>query len=110
MKSDLDYVAHINKYCHEITQFVSGLSFDEFCGDMLTNKSSAFTIMLIVESTRKISDAFKGTYPNIPWRKVTGMGDVVFDTYHEINCETLWQIIRDNVPELLEFTDEILKK
>jgi len=66
--------------------------------------------MPIVESARKISDAFKSAYPGVPWKKITVMRDVVFDTYHEINCETLWQIIRDNVPELLEFTDEILKK
>lgn len=41
-------------------------------------------------------------YPQIPWREVMGMRDIIVHHYFEIDAEVILATVRENVPQLLE--------
>jgi len=108
MRDDIKYIARINKYCHEVLAFVEGYDFEQFLDDLKTNRASAATVEQIGETAKKIGIDLKSGYNHIPWRKIMGIRDVIARDYEGINWETVWQVIKGNIPELLTYTQEIL--
>ena len=55
---------------------------------------------IISEASRHLSSALKTRHPNIPWRKVAGIGNVLRHEYERIAHDVLWHVIRDDLAEL----------
>lgn len=41
-------------------------------------------------------------YPQIPWREVMGMRDIIVHHYFEIDADVIFATVQDSVPQLLE--------
>lgn len=48
-------------------------------------------------------------YPQIPWREVMGMRDIIVHHYFEIDADVIFATVRENVPELLSIISLIKK-
>lgn len=48
-------------------------------------------------------------YPQIPWREVMGMRDIIVHHYFEIDADVIYATVRESVPELLNIIN-IIKK
>ena len=48
-------------------------------------------------------------YPQIPWREVMGMRDIIVHHYFEIDADVFYATVRESVPELLNIIN-IIKK
>ena len=43
--------------------------------------------------------------PEIPWREVIGMRNHIVHGYFDINCDLVWDVIKNDIAPLLEATD-----
>ena len=48
-------------------------------------------------------------YPQIPWRDVMGMRDIIVHHYFEIDADVIFATVRESVPELLSIISLIKK-
>lgn len=48
-------------------------------------------------------------YPQIPWREVMGMRDIIVHHYFEIDADVIFATVRESVPELLKIINLIKK-
>jgi len=48
-------------------------------------------------------------YPAVPWKLIAGMRDRISHGYDGIDCATLWDTVRDDVPGLLVTVAQMLK-
>lgn len=48
-------------------------------------------------------------YPQIPWREVMGMRDIIVHHYFEIDADVIFATVRESVPELLSIISLIKK-
>jgi uncharacterized protein with HEPN domain len=55
---------------------------------------------IISEASRHLSPAMKARHPNIPWKKVAGIGNVLRHEYERIAHDVLWQVVRHDLAEL----------
>lgn len=51
----------------------------------------------------------KAQFPEVEWRKVAGLRDVLAQFYFGLEDETLWDIVHVKVPELRSRLDAIKK-
>lgn len=65
--------------------------------------------MKIGELTNKLSEEFKTGHPEIPWRAIHGMRNVVAHEHGNIDEETVWETAENGTYELKSFCEKELK-
>ena len=48
-------------------------------------------------------------YPNIPWKQVKGIRDILSHHYFDLDAETIFAICQNDISELLETTVKIIE-
>jgi uncharacterized protein with HEPN domain len=55
---------------------------------------------VISEASRRLPDEVKERNPEIPWRKVAGIGNVLRHDYGRVSPDVLWKLAKDDLPAL----------
>ncbi|HIJ11878.1 TPA: DUF86 domain-containing protein [Candidatus Woesearchaeota archaeon] len=50
------------------------------------------------------------TYPNVPWKDIAGMRDIIAHAYFKINLDRIWNIIEKELSPLRHKVQDILEK
>ena len=79
-------------------------------GDELHFDAVLRNLEVIGEAVKNISEETRITYPNVKWRKIAGFRDIVAHEYFGVNEETVWDIVRNQIPDLLEIVKTMLKE
>ena len=63
---------------------------------------------VIGEAVKRIPEFLKEECPDIPWRRIAGLRDVLIHQYMKVDLEAVWAIVRDDLPEFKRAVGEIL--
>ena len=107
---DNQILEKILKYCSEIEAAHEdfGRSFERFCNSSTYRNAVAMCLLQIGELTNKLSEEFKSTHRQIPWRAIRGMRNVGAHEYGKIDVETVWETAENGTRELMEFCQQEL--
>ena len=83
-----------------IQMAVGGKAFADFQKDWLLRHGAQRAIEIISEASRHVPDQLKAMHPNIRWRSIAGIGNVLRHEYHSISDKVIWQVIKDELPPL----------
>ena len=85
--------------------------------DLLKFKQSYMTIDAVVrnfeiigEAAKNIPNEIEEKVPEIPWRKMYGLRNLISHAYFGIDYEMIWEIITSDLPGNLSDIKEILEK
>ena len=67
-------------------------------------------IEIIGEASKNISKELKARYRKIPWKKITGIRDILIHKYFGIKIEQVWEVTQKEIPELKRWITDILKE
>ena len=95
-----DYLNDIMDAIEKIGQFISGMNYEEFSRDDKTVYATIRALEIIGEAAKKIPNEVRDTYPDIPWREMTGMRDKLSHDYIGINLEVVWKTVSEDVVQL----------
>jgi len=59
-------------------------------------------IVPILKAAARFSEEFRNAHPEIAWKKIIGMRNMIIHDYSGIRLDILWQTIQQSVPELKE--------
>jgi uncharacterized protein with HEPN domain len=76
-----------------------GRTFAEFENDWEL-KFVQRAIEIISEASRRLPEEFKATRPEIEWRSIAGIGNVLRHEYHTISDKVIWDVVRLELPAL----------
>ena len=113
MSPDLQRILRIRDYCLEIQKTISryGNDFQIFDSDGDYQRSIAFSILQIGELGGSLSEAYrKETCNRIQWGPIKGMRNMVAHSYGSMSREIIWETTTMDIPVLLNFCEEQLKK
>lgn len=107
---DLLIIEKMHKYCNEINEAHStfGNSYERFKNNSVYKNAVCLCLMQIGELSTKLSDEFKESNDNMPWKQIRGMRNVVAHEYGHIDDEIVWETIEDGIPSLDSFCCNIL--
>ena len=89
-KSNKSILEHILSYCNEIqtTMLRFGDNLDTFINDIDYRKSVSLSILQIGELAGKLSDEYRQSTTEMPWRQIRGLRNIVAHSYGEVDFET----------------------
>ena len=66
-------------------------------------------LSIIGEAATKLPMSLKTKHPEIPWKEVTAMRNIIVHDYSEINLERIWETIERDLPVLKKAIEMMLK-
>jgi uncharacterized protein with HEPN domain len=87
--------------CRRIQRFAAGLSLETFLGDEKTQSAVVHQLLLIGEATKRLSDEFRASSPEVPWRDIARMRDRLVHHYDAVDLDEVWKTVKTDVPDLL---------
>src|SRR5438132_12943901 len=85
-----------------LRQFVTGLTLDEYLEDRMVQSAVERQLEIFGEAARKLSDAFREAHPEIPWRQIIGLRNILAHRYYDTDHVLLWKIIHGELTRVLE--------
>jgi len=64
---------------------------------------------IIGEATIKISDNLKQNYPEVSWKEIRGMRNIVTHQYFGVELNEIWSTVTNDIPILKKQIQKIIK-
>ena len=84
-----------------VSEFIEGLDYDHFCFDKLRYFAILKNVEIIGEAAYMLSDDFKESHPEIPWKEMIRMRHVLVHGYAVVLPELLWETVQKDIPSLV---------
>ena len=88
-------------------EFTAGMRFEDFLKDRKTRNALERNLEIIGEAARNVSLETRVGLPDIPWRSLIGLRNVLTHEYGKIRYEILWTIIGDKLAPLIKQLDDM---
>ncbi len=85
------------------------LSAEAFAEDVRTMYAVTRALEIISEAARRLEASEREDRPELPWKDITGAGNVYRHDYDEVSPEILWLTVRRRVPEMLAAAEAALR-
>jgi len=101
MSRDDAYLVDILESAKIALEYVAGKSWDEFYSDMQCQDAVLRRIEIIGEAARHISPQTQKKYPQIPWRDLTTLRNLVIHQYDAVDIKQVWETTQNRLPPLV---------
>ena len=59
-------------------------------------------IEIVSEASRHIPDELRDAFPDVPWKRIAGIGSVLRHEYHRISDAVIWNVVTEYLSDLKE--------
>ncbi|HEX2091678.1 MAG TPA: DUF86 domain-containing protein [Longimicrobiaceae bacterium] len=101
LRDDRDYLLDILRAAELARDFIEGLDRDGFLHDLKSQAAVIRELEIIGEAAKQISPRLRDQHPEIPWRSMAGMRDVLIHRYHGVDPNEVWKAVSVAMPELI---------
>jgi uncharacterized protein with HEPN domain len=102
------YVRHMRDHAREAVEMARGRSRGDLDADRMLNLSLVRLMEVIGEASRRVPNEFRSGYPRVPWRDISDLRNQLIHAYDTVDFDTLWRIIQDELPPLIEQLESII--
>ena len=95
------YVADIVAAGEAILRFTDGVTFEAFAANEEKRAAVEREVFIVGEAAARLPEEWKQRQPEVPWRKIVGLRNLLAHGYWVIDAEELWDIARHKVPEFV---------
>jgi len=81
-----------------IQEFVAGMTMVDFLDDDKTSSAVIRKLEIIGEAVKQIPPAIREQYPQVAWKEMAGMRDVLIHFYFGVNLKLTWKTIQEDIP------------
>ena len=111
LKNDTYYIEKILTDLKFISKHISNVSKDEFEQNEVLLDSMLFRLIQISENTKRLSDEYKLSRTDIPWRDISGLRNRLVHDYGAVDLKIVYSTLGDDVPVLIGlFENELMIK
>jgi uncharacterized protein with HEPN domain len=94
----------------KIEEYTKDVSFEEFSEDSMREDAIIRNLITIGEAVKSIPNDIKSKSSKIEWEEVAGFRDILIHQYFGTDLETVWGIIKNDLPKLKMSIESLIKK
>ena len=71
-----------------------------FSASWAMKRAVQHALLIIAEAAKHIPDDLKDMHPEVPWKKIHGLGNMLRHEYRRIDPDILWSVVTDYLGDL----------
>lgn len=95
-------LADMLDYARDAQAFVAGMDAEAFAADRKTQYAVLRALEVIGEAAKRVPPEVQDRFPEIPWRQIIGMRNIIAHDYLGIRLSRVFETATAFVPELVE--------
>lgn len=93
-----------------IENAIQDKSLKDYQTDWLLRHATQRGLEIVSEASRKLPESAKALRPDVPWRKISGIGNILRHEYFAISGTIIWDTLVYELPALKLALKEIVRK
>ena len=89
-------------------EFVTGKVRRDLDEDQQFQYALARAVEIVCEAACNITDDCQAAYPQVEWKRITGMRQWLAHAYFKIDLNVLWKTVQEDLPPLICHLEAIL--
>ena len=91
-----------------ISEFIADKTHDDYLANRMLRGAVERHIEIIGKAARHVSETFRQSHPEIPWRSIIGQRNVLAHDYGDIKHDLIWRVVTERVPTLIDMLQELV--
>jgi len=105
------YLDDILQSIEKIERYIQNISsYRDFSANTLTTDAVIRNLEIIGEAVKNLPVEIKRKYPNVGWKKIAGLRDILIHAYFGVDLKIVWDVVINKIPELKESVRKIVKQ
>ena len=102
------FIEHIIESIELIEQYSEKQTTNKFKKNIALQDAIIRRLEIIGEAVKNIPASFKTRNPEIPWKQMAGMRDVLIHKYFDIDLSLTWSVVKRELPSIKAKLQELL--
>lgn len=94
------YVEHMLECVRLAREYTEQVTRDQFFASPQLQDAVVRRIEILGEAAKNLPAEFRTQHPQVPWRLITGMRDLLIHAYFRVDLDQLWQTVERDLPPL----------
>ncbi len=107
---DIERLRHIKECIGNVMDFLEGKSFEEMQTDVMCFHAVVYNIMIIGEAANMLTKEFRLEHPEVPWRDIIDMRNVLVHGYYTVSPQFVWETYTNDLVYLKERVEICIKE
>ena len=105
-KNDKYYLDSLITDLAFIVNHMNNVDIEELKSNEILLDSMLFRMIQVSENATKISEEYKSTKRNIPWKAIYGLRNRIVHDYGNVDLNIVYATLKNDIPSLLEILNE----
>lgn len=93
------YFDDISESIAQIEAYTSKITDKEFFKNKMLQDAVMRRLEIIGEAVKNVPQNFREQYPNIQWKNIAGMRDILIHEYSGVNVKRVWKAVKNDIPD-----------
>ena len=107
---DKSRLEHILQAITKIEEYTKGMTKQQLLEDSLHLHATAYNIQIIGEAVYKLTNEYKSSHSETPWRMIEKMRHILVHDYFAVDVDIMWLVIEDDIPILKQQIEKYIKE
>jgi uncharacterized protein with HEPN domain len=107
VKDDRLFLIHVRESIGRIEEYTAD-GREAFFADTRTQDAVLRNLQTFSESTQRLSSDLKAAHPEVDWRGISGLRNILVHDYLGINLVRVWEIVEHDLPLLKRQVERLL--
>jgi len=104
------YLDDILEATSRIRLYAAGLSLEELREDTRTLDAVVRNLEVIGEAVKKVPAEVRRREPEVEWKRIAGLRDILIHEYFGIDLEIIWDVVQNKIPLLEQQVRRLLSE